>query len=198
MRLGIFGGSFNPIHHGHLIVATCVAEALRLDRVLFIPTALSPLKNTRDLAPPRDRWSMVRAAIRGNPLFAASDLEIRRGGTSYTVDTLRALRKSHPGDLYLIVGADAARLLPQWRSIDEVKRLATFAVVARPGLPVAALRAKAGHRSAPKMPKQHIVEAPLLEISSTDIRERVRRGLSIRYLVPDSVERIIRKKGLYR
>src|SRR5437870_1093031 len=153
MRLGIFGGSFNPIHHGHLIVATRVAEALHLDRVLFIPTALSPLKSTRDLAPPRDRWTMVRAAIRGNPVFAASDLEIRRGGTSYTIDTLKALRERHRSRMFLIVGADAARLLPQWRSIDEVKELAEFVLVARPG-----------HRPVHRMPKHHIVGAPLLEI----------------------------------
>lgn len=186
MKLGILGGSFNPIHHGHLIIATRAAEALKLDRVLFIPTAISPLKRARDFASPRDRLAMVRAALRADPLFEASDLEIRRGGTSYTIDTLRALRKSRPGKPVLILGADAARLLPQWRSIDEVKRLATFVLVARPG-----------HRPGRGMPKQYI-EVPLLEISSTGIRERVRRGLSIRYLVPDAVDRYIRRKGLYR
>lgn len=187
MKLGILGGSFNPIHHAHLVIATRVAEALALDRVLFVPTAISPLKPTREQASPEERWAMVRAAIRGNPLFEASDLEIRRGGTSYTIDTLRALRRRHPQKPCLIVGADAARLLPRWRAIEEVKRLATFAIVARPG-----------HRTGPGLPKHHRVEVPLLEISSTEIRERVRRGLSIRYLVPDAVERHVRRKGLYR
>jgi nicotinate-nucleotide adenylyltransferase len=187
MKLGILGGSFNPIHHGHLIIATHAAEALKLDRVLFIPTAVSPLKSRDDFAPAKDRLAMVRAAIRGNSRFEASDTEIRRGGTSYSIDTLKALRRSRLDDMFLILGADAARLLPQWRAIDEVKRLATLAFVARPG-----------HRAGPGMPKHLVVEVPLLDISSSEIRARVRRNLSIRYLVPDSVERYIRRKGLYR
>lgn len=187
MKLGILGGSFNPIHHGHLIIATRVAEALKLDRVLFIPTAVSPLKSRRDFAPARDRLAMVRTALRGSPRFAASDTEIRRGGTSYTVDTLKALRKGRSDGLFLILGADAARLLPQWRSVDEVKRLATLVFVERPGL-----------RAGPGMPKHLVVAVPLLDISSSEIRARVRRNLSIRYLVPETVERYIRRKGLYR
>lgn len=187
MKLGILGGSFNPIHHGHLIIATRAAEALGLDRVLFIPTAVSPLKSGRDFAPPKERLAMVRAAIRGNSRFAASDAEIRRGGTSYTIDTLKALRRSRRDAVFLILGADAARLLPQWRSIDEVQRLATLVFVARPG-----------HRPGPGMPKHLVVEVPMLEISSSAIRTRVRRNLSIRYLVPDAVERYIRRRGLYR
>ena len=187
MRFGILGGSFNPIHHGHLIVATRVAETLELDRVILIPTAISPLKAERGLALPRERLAMVRLAIRGNPLLHVSDLEVRRGGTSYTVDTLRLLRKSLRGDLVLILGADAARLLPRWRKVEEVRRLARIAVVGRPGL-----------RAGGKMPNTSMVAVPQLEISSTDIRERVRQGLPIRYLVPEAVERYIRRKRLYR
>ena len=187
MRSGILGGSFNPIHHGHLIIATRAAEALGLDRVLLIPTALSPLKRPEDLAPARDRWAMVRLAVRGNRLLEASDLEVHRGGTSYTVETLKELKKQGAGRLYLIVGEDAARLLPRWKSIEDVRRLATLVVVRR-----------AGHRSSRKLPKVHMVNVPQLEISSTEIRDRVRRGRSIRYLVPDAVERYIRRKGLYR
>lgn len=187
MRLGVFGGSFNPIHHGHLIAATRAAEAVKLDRILFIPTAVSPLKNGRELAPTAARWAMLRLALKGNPKFEASDLELRRGGISYTVDTLRELRKRTEARLYWILGADAARLLPRWRSIDEVRRLASFVIVSRPG-----------DRLPAKMPKDHIVKAPLLEISSSEIRDRVHKGLSVRYLVPDSVERYVRRKGLYR
>jgi nicotinate-nucleotide adenylyltransferase len=187
MRLGLLGGSFNPIHHGHLISATRAAEALALDRVLFIPAALSPLKNGDALAPARDRWAMLRLALRGNPLFEASDLELRRGGVSYTVDTLRELQRRTKATLFWILGADAARLLPRWKSIHEVRTLASFIILPRPG-----------DRVLPKMPKDHIVRAPLLEISSSEIRERIRKGLSVRYLVPDSVERYLRKKGLYR
>ena len=186
-RLGILGGSFNPIHHGHLIVATRVAEALDLERVLLIPAAVAPLKDPGALAPARDRWEMLRRAIRGNPLFEACDLELRRGGLSYTVDTLRELHRRRPADYRLILGADAARLLPRWKEAAEVLRLARPAVAARPG-----------HGTVPGLPKKDIVEVPLLEISGTEIRDRVRRGLSIRYLVPDAVERYIRRRGLYR
>jgi len=187
MRLGLFGGSFNPIHHGHLIAATRAAEAVKLDRILFIPTAVSPLKNGRELAPTPARWSMLRLALKGNASFEACDLEIRRGGVSYTVDTLRELKRRTAARLYWILGADAARLLPRWRSIDEVRRLASFVFVTRPG-----------DRLPPKMPKDHVVKAPLLEISSSEIRDRVRQGLSVRYLLPDSVEKYVRRKGLYR
>lgn len=187
MRLGLLGGSFNPIHHGHLITAARAAEAVSLDRVLFIPAALSPLKNGRDLAPARDRWAMLRAALRGSRRFEASDLELRRGGVSYTIDTLRELKSRTKAQLYWILGTDAAHLLPRWKSIDEVRRLAEFVIVTRPG-----------DRVSPKRSKHHIVKAPLLEISSSEIRQRVRDGLSVRYLVPDSVERYIRQKGLYR
>jgi nicotinate-nucleotide adenylyltransferase len=187
MRLGLLGGSFNPIHHGHLISATRAAEAVKLDRVLFIPTAVSPLKNGNDLAPAADRWGMLRLALRGNRLFEASDVELRRGGVSYTVDTLRELRRRTKASLFWIIGADAARLLPRWKSIAEVRRLAAFIILPRPG------------DSLPrKMPKDHIVKAPLLEISSSEIRDRIRRGLSVRYLVPDAVERYLLRKGLYR
>lgn len=188
MRLGLLGGSFNPIHHGHLITAVRAAEAASLDRVLFIPTAVSPLKPARGLAPARDRWALLKAAIRGNPLFRASDLELRRGGISYSVDTLRALQASTGARLYWILGTDAARLLPRWKSIDEVRRLAEFIVVARPGDSIP-----------PKMSKEHrVVRAPLLDLSSSEIRDRLRNGLPVRYFVPDAVERLIRRKGLYR
>ena len=187
MRLGLLGGSFNPIHHGHLITAVRAAEAARLDRVLFIPAAVSPLKTARSLAPARDRWSLLKAALRGNPLFAASDVELRRGGPSYSVETLRELRRKSDARLFWILGTDAARLLPRWKEIDEVRRLAEFVIVTRPG------------DSIPReLSKESIVRAPLLEISSSEIRDRVRKGLSVRYLVPDSVERLIRRKGLYR
>jgi len=187
MRLGLLGGSFNPIHHGHLITAVRAAEAAKLDRILLIPAAVSPLKPARGLAPAADRWALLMAAIRGNPLFRASDLELKRGGVSYSVDTLRELHRKTGARLYWILGTDAARLLPRWKSIDEVRKLTQFIVVTRPG------------DSIPRnMPKTFLVRAPLLESSSSEIRRRVRQGLSVRYLVPDRVERLIRRKGLYR
>jgi len=188
MRLGIFGGSFNPIHVAHLVIATRAAEAVHLDRVLFVPTGRTPLKDPGELAPARDRLEMVRRAVRGNPLFAASDLELRRGGTSYTIDTLREVRRRTGAELFVILGADAANLLPRWREAEAVQKAATFVLIRRPG-----------HRLRSRMPKQYqVVDCPLLDISSTEIRERARAGRSIRYLVPDGVERYIRRKGLYR
>ena len=187
MKLGLLGGSFNPIRHGLLAAAARAAEAAGLDRVLFIPASTPPLKDGRDLASARDRLALVRRAIRGNPLFEASDLELRRGGVSYTVDTLREIRRRTGARLFWILGADALRLLPQWKEIDEVRRLTSFIALARPG-----------HRMAPKLPKTIIVDMPLLQISSTDLRRRIRRQRSIRYLVPDAVERYILRNGLYR
>jgi nicotinate-nucleotide adenylyltransferase len=187
MRWGLLGGSFNPIHHGHLITALRAAEAVTLDRVLFIPAAVSPLKNGDGLASAAHRWAMLRLALRGTPQFEACDLELRRGGVSYTVDTLRELKTQTRAQLYWILGTDAARQLPRWKSIDEVRRLARFIIVTRPG-----------DRVSQNRPKDHIVRAPLLEISSSEIRERVRKGLTVRYLLPESVERYIREKGLYR
>ena len=165
-------------------LALCTLGSLS---VVFIPAAISPLKRTADLAPDRDRLALLRLAIRGNPLFEASDLELRRGGVSYTVDTLREFRRTSKARLFWILGTDAARQLPRWKALDEVRRLAEFVVVTRPGDNVS--------RS---MSKDHIVKAPLLEISSSEIRDRVRKGLSVRYLVPDAVANSIRRKGLYR
>ena len=187
MKLGILGGSFNPVHHGHLTIATRAAERVGLDQVLLVPTAISPLKSRRGLTSGKHRLTMIRGAIRGNPLFRASGLEIRRGGVSYTVETLHAIRKKSPAKLYLILGTDAFRLLPQWKEAEEVRRMVSFLVVPR-----------TGDRPTAQLPKHYIVDAPLLEISSTEIRERVRKGLSIRYLVPNDVERYIREKGLFR
>lgn len=187
MRLGLFGGSFDPIHHGHLITATRAAEAVKLDRVWFIPAARSPLKPGDQVASARDRRAMLRLALRGNRLFDSCDLELVRGGTSYTIDTLREIRSRTPAQLFLILGADAARLLPRWKSVDEVRRLAQVIIVSRPG-----------DRLPERAPRTHALRLPALEISSTEIRSRVRQRLSVRYLVPDSVERYICRKGLYR
>lgn len=186
MRLGILGGSFNPIHHGHLILAERAAETLGLDRTILMPTWFTPLKDA--VAPAKDRLAMVKLAARGNPRLEVSDLEIRRGGLSYTIDTIRSIRK--PGmRIFWLIGSDSIRTLPKWREIRELARQVTFGIFARP--------ASRGLR-VPTYIVYREIRAPLLEISSTEIRDRVRRGLSIRYLVPDAVGRYIQKKGLYR
>jgi nicotinate-nucleotide adenylyltransferase len=182
------GGSFNPIHHGHLIIAERAVEALKLDRMILIPTWITPLKSPREIAPGPHRLAMVSAAIRGNNRLAASDMELRRGDVSYSIDTVRALAR--PGrKIFWILGEDAAALLPQWRSIRDLAALCTFGIASRP---------HSARLRVPKYIEYRRVPAPLLEISGSEIRDRVRKGLSIRYLVPDGVEQYIRRKGLYR
>jgi nicotinate-nucleotide adenylyltransferase len=182
-RLAILGGSFNPIHVGHLVVAERAVEALRLDRLLLVPSADTPLKNPATLAPARHRLAMARLAARGLDRVAVSDLEVRRGGTSFTADTVDALDAR---EIFVVVGADAQLL--KWRRIRDLAARVTFAVAARPGC------------QWPRLPRYiHVipVAAPLLDISATDLRERLRDGRSVRFLVPAPVERYIRRHGLY-
>ncbi len=188
MTTGLLGGSFDPVHHGHLIAAGRAAEALRLDRVLFVPCARQPLKARGPVASAAHRRAMLEAAIAGEPRFALETLELDRPGPSYTVDTLRALGARLPGErLVLLLGADAAATLPEWRAVDELVRLAEVAVLTRPGAPE------------PASPlARHVVATPAIEISASDIRARCLAGKSIRYLVPDAVAAYIAAHGVYR
>lgn len=187
MTIGLFGGSFDPIHHGHLIVAQAVVDALDLEEVRFVPALEQPFKSGQHLAPAEVRARMVEKAIAGEPRFRLERAELERTGPSYTVDTLRALRAREPGKRFaLLVGADAARDLPKWREADVLPTLADLVVFARAGTP------------APELPwpvRQVVV--PAIEISATEIRRRVGEGRSIRYLVPDPVVEVIRAGGLY-
>ena len=191
MKLGIFGGTFNPIHMGHLLIAEAAAEALELDRVIFIPAATPPHKRPRVLAEARHRLRMVKLAIQGNPRFGCSDIEIRRGGPSYSVETLRQLRHAMPrAEYYFLIGADSLRELHTWREASELAELCEFICVARPGERATRARLRGGHvRRRPGHPAGN---------SSSDIRDRIARGASVRYLVPDAVRRYIQKTGLYR
>jgi len=200
-RVGILGGCFDPIHIGHLIVAECVADLLRLGTVLFIPCNLPPHKRRTDLTPGGHRLRMVERAIEGNPRFAASDIELRRGGLSYTVDTLRELRKRYgsAAALFFIIGADSLREITSWRDYTTILSSCTIVTALRPGYdlsgwpedPAQFARGQAGKV------RSHIVRTPRIEVSSTDIRRRCRRGESIRYMVPKSVEQYIRRHRLY-
>jgi nicotinate-nucleotide adenylyltransferase len=186
MRLGLLGGSFDPIHHGHLIVARALREALGLDAVLLVPAAVQPLKRGRHGAAPEHRARMVELAVEGEPGLVADRIEIERGGPSYTVDTLRALRARAPETGWtLLVGSDAAAELPRWREATALPSLAEVILFARPGVPVPPL----GYR---------VVPVPQLDLSATDIRARVRAGRSIRYLLPDRVAEYIALHRLYR
>jgi nicotinate-nucleotide adenylyltransferase len=189
MRIGVLGGTFDPPHHGHLIAASDAFHALALDRMLLVPAAVPPHKRTLVRTSAALRLEMTRAAVAGDPRFLVDDLELRRDGPSYTVDTLRALRERCLGaDLFLLVGADAARDLHTWRAPQEIARLATLVVVSRAGdhpLPTGALPAMQ-------------VPVTRVDISASDIRRRVAQGESVRYFVPESVRTIIEREGLYR
>ena len=186
--VGLFGGSFDPIHHGHLIVARIAAEALGLDQVRFMPARAQPLKGGRHGASAAQRAAMVELAIAGEPGFALEPIELGREGYSYTVDTLRALREREPGlEPVLLLGMDAAADLPRWKESAAVLGLARVAVFARPGSP--ALEVPGAWR---------VVEVPALEISATELRRRAAAGRSIRYWVPDAVADYVATHGLYR
>ncbi len=189
MKLGFFGGSFDPIHHGHLIAAQDAREQLGLDRVIFIPSFHSPLKGAEPRIPPEDRAALLRLAIDGIPGFEVSTLEIERGGISYTVETVTELRRRHPGDrLYWILGQDQVARLPRWRRIRELAERIEFASLRRPG---------AADPGCPDVPGLvvHPVASHTCDISSTEIRARVRAGRSIHFLTPRSVvSRILEKK----
>jgi nicotinate-nucleotide adenylyltransferase len=189
VRLGVYGGSFDPPHLGHLVAASEACERLGLDRVLWIPSAHHPLKGSTVRTPPAVRLEMVRAAIAGDARFEADDLELRRDGPSYTVDTLRELRRRLPAaKLFLLVGADLLGELPRWREPGEIVRLATLAVVNRAGDELDA-NAVAGAVA---------VEVPRVDVSGTEVRRRAAAGRTIRYLVPDGVREIVERHTLYR
>ena len=189
-RLGVFGGTFDPVHLGHLIVAEQARTHLRLDHVLFVPANVSPLKRSATAFSGGDRCKMVELALLDNPAFSVSRLDLDRPGPSYTVDTLAALREEHPqAQLFFVMGADSLASLRQWRRPNEIIGLSRIAVLRRPGTDVdlAALdRALPGLAAA-----VDVVETLQLDISSTDIRRRLRRGQSIRYLVPNAVREYI-------
>ncbi|MEX2529746.1 MAG: nicotinate-nucleotide adenylyltransferase [Gemmatimonadota bacterium] len=194
-RIGIFGGTFDPFHCGHLVAAQDALEELGLERVWFIPAGDPPHKGREDTSDSSVRLEMTREGTWDDARFEVLDLEVGRPGPSYTVDTLRALRKSQPeGDFFLLLGADQWRTFGSWRDPREIARLATLAVMTREGeQPGKSMR---GHE--PLLPADfRQVAVTRFDVSSTQLRERVRSGRSIRYLVPDRVRRIIEAAGLY-
>lgn len=184
----VFGGSFDPVHTGHITAALAAGRALRAEAVHLVPAAVQPFKAGRRLAPAEDRLAMLRLAATGHGLLVVDDREIRRGGVSYTIETLREMRAEFGADpLCLMVGADAAHDLPQWRDGAGIARLATIVVLTRPGA------------TAPRHPLiDRVLEVPAVDVSATEIRDRVARGERIRGLVPDAVAEYIASHGLYR
>ncbi len=185
-RRGIFGGSFDPVHQGHLIVASAAADALELDRVHFVPAHVQPFKAGRPHASAADRVAMLRAALPHDERFVLDTREIDREGVSYTVETLRAFEAEFPEDaLFLLVGADAAHDLPEWREASAIPRLAEVVVLSRPGVDM------------PRRIAGSTLSVPAVDVSASQVRERARRGGSLDDLVPAAVARYIESHGLY-
>lgn len=190
-RLGVMGGTFDPIHHGHLVAASEVAAQFHLDEVVFVPTGQPWQKTDRTVTPAEDRYLMTVIATAENPQFSVSRIDIDRGGPTYTTDTLRDLHALNPdADLFFITGADALGQILTWRYTEELFSLAHFIGVTRPGHTL----------TDPGLPEGGVslVEVPALAISSTDCRARVAKGDPVWYLVPDGVVRYIDKRELYR
>jgi len=192
MNIGIYGGSFNPPHLGHLVVAESVREQVRFDKILFVPSATTPNKMDAALAPAADRVQMMRLAIQGNADFEVSDIEVHRSGISYTIDTVTGLAALHPrAALALIIGTDNLMEFQTWKSPQEILARVQLVVVNRPGFPPQDARSEFARLST-------FVNVPQIGISSTDIRRRIKLRRSIKYLVPPGVEEYIRQKNLYR
>jgi len=185
-RLGLLGGTFDPVHIGHLAAASEVFYALGLDAVLLVPANAQPLKPA-PIASGKDRLAMCQAAVANDPRFRVSDVDLRRGGATYTVDTVGDLRKEYPGaEFFFITGADALASVQRWKDYETLVTLVTFVGVTRPG------------HSLEQLDAPHVlVESPALAVSSTDVRDRVRAGAPIRYLVPDAVAQYVDQYQLY-
>ncbi|NOV98936.1 nicotinate-nucleotide adenylyltransferase [Isoptericola halotolerans] len=190
-RIGVMGGTFDPIHHGHLVAASEVAALLDLDEVVFVPTGKPSFKQDTQVSPAEHRYLMTVIATASNPRFTVSRVDIDRPGLTYTVDTLRDLRQDRPdADLYFITGADAIEQLLTWKDTGSLWEMAHFVAVTRPG-----------HRlTVEGLPPEGVttLEVPALAISSTDCRRRAEAGQPVWYLVPDGVVQYIAKHGLYR
>jgi nicotinate-nucleotide adenylyltransferase len=184
LRLGLYGGSFDPIHHGHLILARQAVEVLFLDRVIFIPAAESPFKPDQLGASAEDRLAMIRLAIQDEPRFVVDPLELNREAPSYTIHTARAYKVQHPKDvLFFLIGEDHVSALRKWNEFEQLDQLVNFAILSRSDLPLKA---------------HYPVVRRRFDLSSTEIRNRVANDLPISYLVPENVLRYIHERNLYR
>ncbi len=192
MKIGFLGGSFDPVHFGHLLAAQDAFEQHRLDRLIIVPAAQAPMKPNDAQSSAEDRLAMVKAATEWDTRFEVSDFELSRGGVSFTIDSARHFRALYPDDeLYWVIGGDQLPKLHLWKDIGELARIVEFIFLERPGYPV---------KATPDIPglKLHRCDGHLLAISSTELRDRTRRGLSLDYFIPHKAIVYIRDKGLYR
>jgi len=188
MRIGILGGTFNPVHIGHLILAEEAREKLGLDKIIFIPTALPPHKDNLNIAPAADRLKMLKLATQGNKYFKVLDIEIKRNGRSYTIDTLRELKSKYSRDeLYFIIGSDLLKYLNEWKDLNEILKMVKFVVATRPGFPLEQI---------PSYITTLAIRA--VDVSGFEVRQCVAQNKSYGYLVTDKVFDYIKKRKLYK
>ena len=188
MRIGLLGGTFNPIHIGHLILAEEAREKLNLDKIILVPAYLPPHKDITGIASAKDRYAMVKLAIKGNRYFAVSDIEIKRDGRSYTIDTVREFKKIYPKDeLFFITGSDLLKYLDEWKDLSEIVKMVEFVVATRPGYPLE------------KIPGYiKTVSTRAVDVSAFEVRECITQNKSFRYLVPEAVFDYIIRRKLYK
>lgn len=193
MRIGILGGTFNPVHYGHLAAAAEAAQEFDLGKVVFVPSFLPPHKNDSDIAPSRGRFQMCLLATQSHPSFSVSSLELERGGKSYSIETVREFLNIYGKDtgLYFIIGVDAILEISTWKDKEELFQLCEFIVASRPGFRAEGIDKRIFRYL-------HLIKVPALDISSTEIRRRVREGKNIKYLLPEKVEEYIYEHKLYR
>jgi len=191
-RIGILGGTFDPPHFGHLVLAQEISEKLKLNRVIFIPSAVPPHKTENEVSSAKHRFEMIKLAIKGNKLFSVSDIELKREGPSYTVNTIKELKKIYAkAELFFLTGSDILEEILSWKDPQEIYRSIKIVIGLRPGFDEIDPNNQFAQKS-------QIIEITSLDISSTLIKDKIKKGESIRYLVPRKVEEYIRKKKLYR
>ncbi|MFA5062644.1 MAG: nicotinate-nucleotide adenylyltransferase [Candidatus Omnitrophota bacterium] len=188
MKIGILGGTFNPVHIGHLILAEEAREKLGLDKIIFVPVNLPPHKGNQDIADAASRFKMLKLAVKGNKYFGVSDIEIKREGRSYTIDTIRVFKKKFPCDqFYFIIGSDLLKYLDEWKDLDEISKLVKFVTATRPGYPLENIP-----------PHFETLKIRAVDVSGFQVRQCIKENKSFRYVVPESVFNFINKKRLYR
>lgn len=199
-KIGIMGGTFNPIHIGHLVIAEEVRCRFDLDKIIFIPAGNPPHKDYKNITAGKHRYQMTLLATIDNPYFDVSSIELAREGITYTIDTITTLREKcdKDVDLYFITGADSIIELSTWKQVDKLLNLCKFIAATRPGFDIAKIEDKVRELEARYNKSIYSLSVPALQISSTDIRNRINQGMTVKYLLPESVEHYINKHNLYR
>jgi len=200
LKIGICGGTFDPIHYGHLMIAEYMRDSFKLDKVIFIPAGNPPHKKLSDISCAETRYEMVKLATLSNPYFEVSRIEIDREGITYTIDTLNKIIElyNNKTELYFITGADVIKEIKTWKKYDEIFKVCEFITALRPDFIDQEFYKATEYYNKVYNAKINIVNVPLMQISSTDIRQRIKNGNSVKYLLPESVEEYILNNGLYK